>query len=209
MVERRGEMIGDHQARADDRRRLVAGIGEVVVRTLIHSDERQNLSAPFARLACGPRAKPDQSHKHWSVALRTVVDRGDDLVADDPGDFGIWLVDHALADDLLDLALGEDLALDQRLGHAFQLVAMLFEQPESALVGLAEDAGDLLVDHLGSVLRMVAQLGHLAAEERVLLGGTGRTRGRRARSCPTGSPSCRASRVACLRSSAAPVLRSS
>ena len=48
---------------------------------------------------------------------------------------------------------------------------MLLEQPIGALVGFAEDAGDLLVDHLGGVLGVVAELGHLAAEERMFLGG--------------------------------------
>ena len=80
---------------------------------------------------------------------------------------------------------GQDLALDQGLGQPLQLVAVLLEQAEGALVGLAEDAGDLLVDDLGGVLGVVAGLAHLAAEEGVLVGRRGRRRGRRARSSPT------------------------
>ena len=53
---------------------------------------------------------------------------------------------------------------------AFQLVAVLLEDAVGAIVGLAEDAADLLVDHLGGVLGVVARLAHLAAEERMLLG---------------------------------------
>ena len=47
---------------------------------------------------------------------------------------------------------------------------MLFEQAIGAIVGLAEDAADFLVDDLRRVLGVVARLAHLAAEERMLLG---------------------------------------
>ena len=96
------------------------------------------------------------------------------------------LVGGALADQLFDLGDGQDLAFDQGLGQAFELVAMFLEQAVGALVGLAEDPGDFLVDDLGGVLGVVAGLAHLAAEERMLLGVAEEDRARPARSCPTG-----------------------
>ncbi len=54
----------------------------------------------------------------------------------------------ALADQLLDLGDGQDLAFDQGLGQALELLAVLFEEAVGAVVGLAEDAADLLVDDL-------------------------------------------------------------
>ena len=106
----------------------------------------------------------------------------------------------ALADQLGDLGLGEDLALDQGLGQALELVAMLFEQAVGMLVGLAEDPADFLVDDLLHVLGVVAGLGHLAAEERVLGRSSRNETGPTRSLMPHWVTIFRTSRVACSRS---------
>ena len=55
----------------------------------------------------------------------------------------------AFADQLFDLGDGQDLALDQGLGQALELVAVLLEQAVGALVGLAKDPADFFIDELG------------------------------------------------------------
>ena len=96
-----------------------------------------------------------------------VVDRRGDLVARglDAGTPARLPISSSISRD------GQDLALDQGLGQAFEFVAVLFEEAVGALVGLAEDRRDFLVDDLRGVLGVVAGLAHLAAQERVLLGG--------------------------------------
>ena len=98
----------------------------------------------------------------------------------------IFLVDHAFAHQLLEFALGKDLALDERLGDAFQIVSMFLQGTISAPVGFAEDPSNLLVDQLGRVLGVISELGHLPTEERDVPPMLERTRDRRSRSSRTG-----------------------
>src|SRR3990170_7640593 len=53
--------------------------------------------------------------------------------------------------------------------HLFELVAVLGEDLLGGVVGLVDDAADLLVDLLGDLLAVVALLGDLAAEKDHLL----------------------------------------
>src|SRR6478609_8993838 len=89
------------------------------------------------------RKRPEDAVPRSELALAAdrVVERCEDLAVRQDG-----LGAGSLADDLLDLLDGEDFLLDQSLGELLQLLSVLLEEAEGALVGLAEDAGDLLVD---------------------------------------------------------------
>src|SRR5262245_59497770 len=75
----------------------------------------------------------------WAGGLGRVVDRGGDFVG-----AGLVLAvggggggAGAAADQFLDLGDGQDFLLDEGVGQALHLVAMLLEQAVGALVGLA------------------------------------------------------------------------
>ena len=167
VVERRAEMVGHHQPGADDGDRGRGRRGELdtAAAPQCGQQERARRGSTFRQrlgTACSVRSASsvttDCRSRRRSRRLAVVLRPS-------------RIVGRPLADQLFDLGDGQDLALDQGLGQAFQLVAVLFEDAVGAVVGLAEDAADFLVDELGGVLGVVAGLAHLAAEERMFLGG--------------------------------------
>ncbi len=71
---------------------------------------------------------------------RRIVNRGDDLVAAETVCNVLGGLGWSLADQFFDLGDGKDLALDQGVGQAIELVAVFFQDAIRALVGFAEDA---------------------------------------------------------------------
>src|ERR1051326_4250731 len=82
---------------------------------------------------------------------------------------GRVVVERQSRDDAAYLHGVERLALQQRLGETHHHVAVLLDDVARALVLLADDALDLLVDLDGRVLGEVSVLRDLAAEENLLL----------------------------------------
>src|SRR6266849_3166790 len=74
-----------------------------------------------------------------------------------------------LAQDLVDLAAVDRLALEECLGHLVQHLEVAAQEALGALVGLEQEAAHLGVDRDGGLLGVVDLLGEVAAEEDLLL----------------------------------------
>ena len=93
-----------------------------------------------------------------------------------------------------DLAAVDGLRLEQRLGDEVERTAVLRQQLVGPRLLLVEDAGHLVVDHLGGLVAVLAALGHqVLAEEHLLVAAPGH-RPDALRSCPTRGPSAGRSR---------------